>query len=97
MSHMITSVFWKECNDEWNLQQSYKKVENSAQQSVHHFPIKDAGDLDLGGSIKDPVKLTYVENILKVEWVELVNTLIAWKEVKESISVALWNHLLRRQ
>lgn len=56
-----------------------QKVEK-IQLAVHYFPTKDADDLDLGGSHKDPVKLTYVEN--EVEWVELANSLTAWKEGK---------------
>lgn len=78
MSHMITYISLKECNDEWILQQSYKR--QKIQLVVHYLPTKDAEDLDLSGIHKVPAKLTYVENVLKAEWVELANSLIAWKE-----------------
>lgn len=38
--------------------------------------IKDTGDLDLHRSHKDPGKQTYVNDILKVQWVGLAKSLV---------------------
>lgn len=41
--------------------------------------IKDSGDLDLHKPHKDPGKLTYVNDILKVQWIGLAKSLVILK------------------